>query len=181
MVSLNIGCGNDLWGDIRVDLLRSQTGITNNPNLVASALWLPVRNVAFQEIRCFHVIEHIIDWKGVLAEIVRVSGPSVCVQLRFPIDDGFKRDFLINWSRFEVGNMIHSYLTRRNRAHVWIINPEVVALYLREAGFFVRIRRNKRKFFPNWLSYGRKGKIIGKLYSGFPGLDYEWELEATRT
>ena len=99
---LNIGCGGDSWGDIGVDLSRSLPEVSNHPNVVASALRLPIRGDSIEEIRCWHIIEHIWDWKGVLEEIVRVSKKGARVQLRFSLDDGFKRDFLINWSRFDL-------------------------------------------------------------------------------
>ena len=180
MTSLNIGCGGDRWGDIGVDLSRSPPEVSNHPNVVASALTLPIRSGVIQEIRCWHAIEHIQDWKGVLNEIVRVSEKGTRVQLRFPIDDGFKRDFLINWSRFNLKHMRHSFRTRRDRLHVWIINPTVVAQELSAAGFLVRIGRNTRKFFPPWLALGRKARIFGRFYPHFPEIDYEWELNAIR-
>jgi Methyltransferase domain len=180
MTSLNIGCGGDPWGDIGVDLSRSPVEASNHPNVVASALRLPIRDGVIQEIRCWHAIEHITDWRGVLDEIARVSKKGTRVQLRFPIDDGFKRDFLINWSRFDIPHMRHSCRTRRDRFHVWIVNPALVSQHLSAAGFFVRIGRNRRKFFPPWLSRGKKGKIFGRLYPYFPEIDYEWELNAIK-
>ncbi len=180
MTSLNIGCGGDPWGDIGVDLSKTRTVGSKNPNVIASALWLPIRSGIIQEIRCWHAIEHITDWKRVINEIIRVSRKGSFVQLRFPIDDGFKRDFLINWSRLDLRHMKHSYRTRRDHAHVWIINPALVAQQLSESGFLVRTRRNTRKFFPPGLARGKKAKIFGRLYPHFPEINYEWELNAVR-
>ena len=180
MVSLNIGSGRDSWGDIRVDLLKSQTGIPNDPNLIGSALYLPIRDSAIQQIRCWHVIEHLIDWRRLLNEIARVSTKDVNIQLRFPIDDGFKRYFLINWSRLDFRLMRHAYLTRKNRAHVWVIDPEIVSRHLTEAGFRVIAKRNRAGFFAGWLGYGRKGKIMRRLLQWSPRLDIEWELDCAK-
>lgn len=174
--------------------MRSQTGITNTPNVIASALFIPLKSDAIREIRCTHVIEHIKDWRTVLAEIVRVSYSSCKIEFRFPIDDGFKRDFLLSWSRADVSGMRHAYVTRKNRAHSWILDPEVVAGLLVSSGFRVASRRNPRwMFFPFWIFLPRWKRVLPSLLRDgriaqrvqhwhvyFPKLDYEWAITAVR-
>lgn len=194
MVTLNIGSGRDQWGEVRLDLPRSQTGVSNKPNLIGSALSLPIKSGSIDEIRCSHVIEHLKEWRTLLREIARVSGEEVRVQLRFPIDDGYKLDFLISWSRLDLGGMRHAYVTRRNRAHYWIVNPILISRQLEEFGMTVRTRRNKRWLFsPSWLLFPRWRKffpsegayrgitrLISTLNECMPRADYEWVLDARR-
>lgn len=194
MVTLNVGCGRDRWGDIRLDLQRSQTGVYNNPTIIASGLYLPLRSGVISEIRCFHVLEHVANWRGLLQEIARVGNGETRLQLRFPLDDGFKRDFLISWSRLDLGGMRHAYLTREKRAHVWTIDPNVVSTTLEEFGIRVVATRNRRqlfypawlmlprwrKFLPRMLRVTRVGSFVRKSCVHFPELDYEWALDGTR-
>jgi len=193
--TLNVGSGRDTWGDIRIDMTRSQTGVHNNPNVIASALHIPLRTGIISEIRCRHVIEHIGDWKRVVAEIARVSSLGCRVELRFPIDDGYKRDFMLSWSRVDVSGMIHAYYTRKNRAHSWIMNPKSVSVLLTSLGFTVEWRPNHRNLlFPFWVFLPRWRKILpGKLRDPktvekiqgwsvhFPSFNYEWVLNGVRT
>jgi len=194
MATLNIGCGRDPWGDVRLDLRRSQTGILNNPNIVASALCLPIKEAIITETRCFHVLEHIRDWQSLLIEIGRVSRRESRVQLRFPIDDGFKRDFLISWSRLDLSGMRNAYLTRKNQAHAWIVDPTIISTTLQRFDFQIKIGRNKRwLFFPAWillprwrslvspsLTSGRIRRFARKIRAYLPQFDYEWEVDCLR-
>jgi hypothetical protein len=50
---LNIGCGNDREGDVRLDIEPSPT-----TNLIADAHNLPVRAL-FTKIKCYNVLEHL--------------------------------------------------------------------------------------------------------------------------
>jgi len=193
-VTLNIGSGRDTWGDIRLDLRQSQTGISNRPNVVASATCLPVRNHVMTEIRCWHVIEHITDWNVLLNEVARVSHENCRLELRFPIDDGFKRDFLLSCTRGDITGMRHAYITRKTRAHSWIVDPEGLSRRLSSLGFAVSFRRNKRWLFfpfwaflprwrrllPGWFRNQKNSRKIERLHVYFPKLDYEWVVTGTK-
>lgn len=194
-MTLNIGSGRDTWGDIRVDLKRSQTGVANRPNIIASATQLPVRSRIVTEIRCWHVIEHIRNWNALLDEVARVSSEKCRLEFRFPLDDGFKRDFFLSWTRADLMGMRHAFVTRKTRAHFWIVDPELLARKLSEIGFTVSFCRNKRWLFfpfwaflprwrrmlPNWLQDERNAQRIKRLHLFFPRLDYEWVLVGTAT
>ena len=189
--TLNIGCGRDPWGDIRQDLAESQTGVSNRPNVIGNALRLPIRDRTIWETRCWHVLEHVRNWEALLGEIGRVSGRESIVQLRFPIDDGYKRDFLVSWSRSDIAGMRHAFVTRKNRAHVWIVDPELVCEKIAEFGFEMKAQKTKRALFlPLWILFpvwrrfiprsltGRGwAKTLQRLSGSFPQLDYEWVLE----
>jgi SAM-dependent methyltransferase len=90
MTTLNLGCANDPWGDVRVDTaFRTQTGAPSYPNVIADAHNLPFRDGSFEFARCWHVLEHLKNPHQALREIVRVSRHA---DIRFPYDDGFKRE-----------------------------------------------------------------------------------------
>src|ERR1700747_3240877 len=100
MATLNLGCGDDYWGDVRVDVDEfTQLGIPSGLNLKADAHFLPFREKVFSETRCFHVLEHLKNPAVAIEEIRRVSERAV---LRFPIDDGYKRRLLIAWSELDL-------------------------------------------------------------------------------
>src|SRR5437667_8799773 len=57
---LDVGCGPDEWGDVRLDIdLRTQTGVKSQLNVMADAHYLPFIDKAFYYVRCWHVLEHI--------------------------------------------------------------------------------------------------------------------------
>ena len=130
-----------------------------------------------------------------MTEIARVSGPGCEVEFRFPIDDGYKRDFLSSWSKIDFSGMLHAYSTRKNRAHSWIMNPGVVSARLVSLGFSVDWRRNPRGlFFPFWVFLPRWRKVLPGRFRNpktirklegwaryFPKLNYEWVLTAIRS
>ena len=74
-LSLNIGCGKDIYGDIRLDL--SSTG-----DLVASAEYLPFKDSCFSNTRMWHVLEHCKKPEQAYREALRVTN-GTC-HFRFP-------------------------------------------------------------------------------------------------
>ena len=74
LITLNVGCGGDEWGDVRVDLAyRTQTDVPSRLNLRADAHHLPFRDRAFEVTKCWHILEHLKDPHLALREINRVS------------------------------------------------------------------------------------------------------------
>ena len=63
---LNIGCGNDREGDVRLDIEPSPT-----TNIIADAHNLPVRAL-FTKIKCYNVLEHLNSPVTALKEMRRV-------------------------------------------------------------------------------------------------------------
>jgi len=82
---LNVGCGTDPYGDIRVDISsqRSLYKIRNTANLYADAQHLPLRDNIIHESRCFHVLEHLNNPRKGLNELKRVTKESV--NIRVPV------------------------------------------------------------------------------------------------
>jgi len=72
---LNAGCGCDKWGDIRVDVEKysSLYDKLTSVNVVASIEFLPFRDKVFDEVRCYHVLEHVDNPFKCLTELLRVG------------------------------------------------------------------------------------------------------------
>ena len=153
MTTLNVGCGNDVWGDVRVDVSQvNQLGDRISPNLIASAEALPFRDGVFSEARCYHVLEHLPNPRKAVREIQRVSESAT---LRFPVDDGFKRHMVISLLVMHLPGIRSAYLTRKLHAHLWIIHPSVGG-------------RNGAPLFPFFIR-----RIFGRYT---PHLCIEWEV-----
>src|SRR5260370_4209136 len=58
--TLNVGCGPDDWGDVRVDVdFKTQTGATSKLNLRADAHHLPFLKGLSPLVLCWHLLVHI--------------------------------------------------------------------------------------------------------------------------
>jgi hypothetical protein len=167
--TLNLGCGPDTWGDVRLDVdFHTQTGAQSKLNIMADAHFLPFVDKAFGRVRCWHVLEHVAKPAQVITEIKRVGDSA---NIRFPIDDGFKREFLRNliglasYKGWRVGlrGMHLAVMTRKRRAHIWIIRPKNG-----------KARINSFELFPFLLS-GRKSRFFARLR--LPKISHEWEIE----
>ena len=126
LITLNVGCGGDEWGDVRVDLAyRTQTDVPSRLNLRADAHHLPFRDRAFEVTKCWHILEHLKDPHLALREINRVS---VHAELRFPIRDGYKREFLLGLLGLSPSAVIRTAHTWTRQTHLWIISPSALGV-----------------------------------------------------
>ena len=86
-LALNIGCGTDTFGDIRVDIRRVCIELPDKPktavNVLASTEHLPFRDLIFRETRCWHVLEHVNNPKKAIRELKRVTYGTL--NIRVPI------------------------------------------------------------------------------------------------
>jgi hypothetical protein len=166
--TLNVGCGPDGWGDVRLDVdFHTQTGVKSLLNIRADAHYLPFVDKAFSHVRCWHVLEHIPLPSIAVSEIKRVGESG---NIRFPVDDGFKREILRNlvalpnyrqWRAALQG--IHLAIrTRKLGAHLWIIRPVGAQAWV-----------NSYELFPFLLS-GRKARFFRRLR--LPKVRHEWEI-----
>jgi len=82
--TLNVGCGTDPWGDVRVDIMRYSpySFLPTSVNVVADVQYLPFRSNSFSVYGCFHVLEHVSNPRAALQEVRRVSD---IVIVRVPI------------------------------------------------------------------------------------------------
>ncbi len=130
MRTLNVGCGPDDWGDVRVDVdFKTQTGATSKLNVRADAHRLPFRNGVFSLGRCWHVLEHVENPAEALLELRR-TGKSFDV--RFPIDEGYYKQMIIGALSLDVGMFLGAYRTMKGRFHRWRISPSFVERSLRD-------------------------------------------------
>ncbi len=75
MVFLNLGCGADMRGEIRIDINPDRVGL----NLIGDAHYLPIRDRVINDVFCKSVLEHLKNpFKG-LSEMKRVSKNRIIV------------------------------------------------------------------------------------------------------
>ncbi len=166
--TLNVGCGPDEWGDVRLDVdFRTQTGVKSQLNIMADAHYLPFIDKAFNYVRCWHVLEHIAFPSLAISEIRRVGDSA---NIRFPVDDGFKRELFRNllalssygqW-RVALQGIRLAIRTRELGAHLWIIRPVGVEAHV-----------NSYDLFP-FLVSGRKARFFKRIR--LPKVRHEWEI-----
>lgn len=128
--TLNVGCGPDDWGDVRVDVVfKTQLGATSKFNVRADAHRLPFRNGVFSLGRCWYVLEHVENPAEALLELRR-TGKSFDV--RFPIDEGYYKQMIIGALSLDVGMFLGAYRAMKGRFHRWRISPSFVERSLRD-------------------------------------------------
>ncbi len=145
--TLNLGCGPDNWGDIKVDIaFRTQTGLPSLPDVIADAQQLPFRDCSFSFCRCWHVIEHVDGPRQVINEIRRVADHA---SIRFPTDNGVTSRFLIGLVTLDLHSITHSIRTWRTGAHKWVIIPQHGTKHYQDMLSFLHSGR-KARFF-RWI------------------------------
>jgi hypothetical protein len=159
---INIGCGNDSWGDIRIDIHRTRT-----TNIVASAEDLPFRDDSFGETRMWHVLEHSKNPQLALSEALRVSKH---VHAKFPYKYDrvpFVLATLLSFHTRGLGDPIHHFLSQigieeHPMRHRWLVQP------------FGTYRLNKICIFPPPLFLsGRKKRFFRHVPRIFIGAEWE--------
>ena len=155
MESLNLGCGLDHWGTVRVDMARTWAGTLCHPTVIADAHHLPFRDKAFSHTRCWHTLEHLQNPHQAFKEIIRVSESA---EIRFPTERFLQRIVETADLRRHIN---HRRISRkepprtiRRYAHMWSIHPRALGvsnyrLIRREAFSFVGKGRKARLF--RWL------------------------------
>jgi ubiquinone/menaquinone biosynthesis C-methylase UbiE len=106
MESLNVGCGGDPWGEVRLDINRDV-----KPTVLADAHFLPFVNGSFDLVLSSHCLEHLNQPLQALNEIMRVTCRKIV--LRFPTEEAERWLFLF-------------FRLRRAPSHKWIIKSEVI-------------------------------------------------------
>ena len=142
---MNVGCGGDIWGEVRVDIVK-----TVKPTVVADAHNLPFVDCSFDVTKASHVLEHLDNPLKALDEIMRVTRKVVL--LIFPTKEGETALFFFNFPT--------AYRLRRDHAHKWIIDPKIVITHLKKNGWQIRdFKEDKMPFF-FFLTGGRKAKYF---------------------
>lgn len=74
---LNLGCGHDKRGEIRMDYKASKTAI----NVIGDAHHLPFRDKSISKTLCNCVLEHVLSPFKVLREMKRVTDGSIIIMV----------------------------------------------------------------------------------------------------
>ena len=83
--TLNLGCGDDERGDVRIDLtyaeksLNKLTFTTKTLNVLADAHYLPIRNKAIGKTFCKSVLEHLEAPVKALREMKRITVDEIII------------------------------------------------------------------------------------------------------
>jgi hypothetical protein len=157
MESLNIGCGSDPWGDVRVDVAFSFITASFKPNVLADAHYLPFKSGAFKVAKASHVLEHLRDPFKALEEMLRIKKSEL---LKFPTEWDVLPAFVSNilpFPRFSA--LKHAHITRKKNFHLWIISPQVILKYLESRGWKSSVSKESIGLF-QFLESGRKAKYF---------------------
>jgi len=180
-MTLNVGCGQDVWGEVRVDVdYETQTHIESKLNVRADAHHLPFRDRAFSFGRCWHVLEHLDNPAQVLLELWRTCERF---DVRFPVDEGYYMQMVIGFLNLDFQLFLGAFRTLRGRFHLWRIGPSFVERSLKaQTKYSLSSSTVSDRFIgypsPRILLSGRKSRLfrrffktpIGKYY-------YEWKVE----
>jgi|SRR6266571_5705627 len=164
--TINIGCGNDSWGDVRIDVQQ-----TKSANLIMnfdSCERLPFSDKEFSQCRLFQVLEHSRNPQHLLSEAIRISD---VVLAKFPYKYDrvpFVLSMLTSFQPWQIKDaIIHSTLHFLSQIklmdspmkHRWLIQP------------FGKSHINKIRI-PQILDHGRKAKFTRRCCILLP---MEWE------
>lgn len=137
---LNVGCGADQWGDIRLDITRKpsyhhRSGLPATVNIIGDAQHLPFRNDSFEELRIHEVLEHLADWKKAVSECIRVSEK---ISITVPIQSYLPLHYLTSIYAPTLNNLkLIMALPERTREHLWQFNVETLKAMLEGKGLKV--------------------------------------------
>lgn len=158
-MNLNIGCGADPWGDIRLDIARKYHKVTTTANLYASAEVLPFKDRCFLKVRARHVLEHLSHWNDAVQEWCRVTREEL--EIEVPVDAGFVRreiyQEILSLSPSIISGLY--ILPLRRREHLWKLTPEVIISQLKKHGFTAKSNVIKAPLMC-FSAYGRKSRFF---------------------
>jgi len=69
MKSLNVGCGSDPWGDVRVDVALRFITMHFEPTVLADAHHLPFKDGSFELVKASHLLEQLRNPQKALDEL----------------------------------------------------------------------------------------------------------------
>lgn len=136
-LKLNIGCGADEWGDIRLDVTRKpayhhRSGRPPTVNIIADAQHLPFKKDSFEELRIHEVLEHLPNWPKAIAESIRVAEK---ISITVPIQSYLPKHYLTSIYAPTINNFILIFnLPKRTKEHLWQFNIKILTTYLENCG-----------------------------------------------
>ena len=128
MMKANMGCGDDCWGEIRVDVYKGSA------NVLADIQFLPFRKKVFDDVRSISVLEHIGCWIQGLNELLRVTKTRLILEVPVNSDIRLTDPWRI---LFPSPKNIRLFLSipQRARETLWQLNPEIILDYIMKTGF----------------------------------------------
>jgi len=186
MTTINIGCGSDTWGDIRLDYTHrpKEYYLANNEssaNIIADAQHLPFIDKCFSELRAIYVLEHVKNWKKALKEWCRVAKK---VKIRFPTNSNIAvivlKSFFQNVDLYQINHLLPNNLKSLAKLreqcfeHLWQIEPKKILDYLTSYGFaHSSVKKISIPVFRMKVPFLKLDLRTTKLT-----LAYSWDIEA---
>lgn len=155
-LTLNIGCGADKFGEVRLDQPKQFLNYAMQPNILGDACHLPFQDHVFDMVKFTSVIEHLHDPTKGLEEAMRVCRKHLVIA--FPTE----RDI---WPTVLVylfppnRNLFYVLKNRSDRLHLWRFSSQGVVKFLRSRGFDCRVFKRTHCLVP-MLEYGRKAHFL---------------------
>lgn len=161
--TLNVGCGKDIWGDVRVDVSYHFYDFWEcRPTILADAHCLPFQTQTFDVVKAKHVLEHLVSPYVALNEICRVARKQII--LEFPAENDVLA--LMISLLFDYPPQLKIILAllkeRLNGEHKWVIPPQDVVRFLEEKGWHTTVGTSDVPIF-RALKYGRLRKYFQPL------------------
>lgn len=129
MIILNVGCGDDFRGDVRVDIHKTEAA-----NIVADTQYLPLRSKIFDFVFCLSVLEHVPSWSKALKEIMRVSKNKVLLEV--PVNSDLRKTDVFRLLIPTPHNIkLFFSLPKRARETFWQMNPKIMGKFMVKHGF----------------------------------------------
>jgi len=128
-MKLNLGCGDDFWGDVRLDFRKTKAS-----NIIATTEHLPFKNSSFEMTRAYQLLEHLKNWRQAVKEMCRVTEGKLDITV--PINsDLAKTDWILLF--FPTPKSIKALieLPNRRREHLWQFRKGVIEDAISKEGF----------------------------------------------
>lgn len=165
MLKLDVGCGGEPKGDVNLDLFLFEDSPHTSqriepreiPNFIlGDATALPIRDKTFDEVYCFHVLEHLFHPIACIEEMKRVSRSNVTIKV--PNNPVMKehREHLYSWSKSSLSNLI---------SHFMEVNK------IEATSFYLRSRDRKVVRLLSMIPWFQIRRKVFQLYSGFLGFE----------
>lgn len=141
---LNVGAGEESWGDVRIDVVRKYLP-NATLNFLADARFLPFRSEVFDKVRVHEVLEHIDEWEKALNECCRVCVNEISIT--FPIHADRMKLLWPNLFNPFTMRLTMKDIKRLRPQHKWQFTKEVLKKVLRKRNF--RLSKENVIFHPS--------------------------------
>ncbi len=180
-MKLNVGCGRDPWGDVRLELssaprtriecMSSRLFGKKMANFVGDAENLPFRDRVFSEIRADSILEHLDNPVKAASEIARVLAGHL--EIRFPQTSGDVDYALWFLSKGDLGQAVVALMCRVLRDHKWRIErPDTIVQALNSRGVRTTLGRERAYHAPFAIIPRPVGQIMKSFWDRMPQKKY---------